>query len=73
MTIEERVTRLERRIDQLDRIENAVIGLRSDFNGFRAEFATSQAEHGKILGQILATLQELQQRPVIFRWPWQRA
>jgi hypothetical protein len=73
MTLEERVARLEQRIDQLDRIEQrlesvevAVVGLRSDFNAYRVE-------NGAILGRILATLENLQQHPVVFRWPWEHA
>ena len=84
MTLEERVARLEQRIDQLDRIEQrlegvedavvrveervgavevAIVGLRSDFNGYRVE-------NGAVLGRILATLEALERRPA-FRWPWE--
>lgn len=64
MTLEERVTRLEQRGESLERIEQAVVGLRSDFNTFRTEQAV-------ILGRILATLEALERRPA-FRWPWER-
>ena len=68
MTLEERVARLEQRIDQLDRIETSLVGLRADFNAFRSE-------QGAILSRILGTLEELrdqQRRPtIVFRWPWE--
>ena len=77
MTLEERVTRLEQRTERLDGIESGIVGLRSDFNTFRAE-------QGVILGRILATLEEqgtslarigstleaIERRPG-FRWPWE--
>jgi hypothetical protein len=69
--IEERVARLETRIDQLERIEKAVVGLRSDFNDFRNEFSTYRTENGAVLARILATLESLQHRPLVFRWPWE--
>jgi len=77
--LERRVTAVERRVDTLERIEHrlerveeAVVELRTDFNGFRGEFATYRSENGAVLERILATLQELQQRPLIgFRWPWE--
>ena len=65
-TLEERVARLEQRADQFDRVEQALLALRADFNAYRTE-------NGAILERILATLQNLQQRPIIFRWPWERA
>jgi len=71
MTLEERVARLEQRVDQLDHIEDAIVGLRSDFNGFRNEFSTYRTENGAALGRILATLEDLQRRPIVFRWPWE--
>jgi ABC-type transporter Mla subunit MlaD len=87
VTIEDRVARLEQRIDQLDHIEQrlenveaAVVGLRSDFNTYRGE-------NGAVLGRILATLETMQDRldnhdrtlreiaatlPRLgFRWPWE--
>jgi hypothetical protein len=63
MTLEERVARLEQRVDSLQRVEASLSGLRVDFNAFRAEQAT-------ILGRILATLERLEQRPA-FHWPWE--
>jgi len=80
MTIDERVDRLERRVDALERIEHrlerveeAVVGLRTDFDGFRSDFNTYRAENGAVLERILGTLQDLQRRPISFRWPWERA
>jgi hypothetical protein len=64
MTLEDRVTRLEARIDQLDRIEHELVGLRADVN-------RHAADHGATLGRILASLQDLQRRPS-FHWPWER-
>jgi hypothetical protein len=71
MTIEDRVARLEQRIDQMDRIElrlehveEAIVGLRADFNAYRTDNAQA-------LSRILATLQDLANRPA-FRWPWER-
>jgi hypothetical protein len=55
MTLEERVTRLEQRVDSLQRVEESLSGLRTDFNAFRAEQAN-------ILGRILATLKALATR-----------
>jgi hypothetical protein len=72
MTLEERVGRLEQRVDSLERIEQrlenverAVVGLREDFNASAARTAAT-------LERILATLQELQRRPLGFHWPWER-
>jgi chromosome segregation ATPase len=80
MTLEERVARLEQRADQFDRIEQrlgrieqrlesvqtAVTGLRTDFNEYRNENAA-------VLGRILATLENMQRQPIVFRWPWEHA
>jgi hypothetical protein len=63
--LEERVARLEQRNDQMDRIEQAVVGLRADFNAYRRG-------NGAVLERILATLRDLQRRPIVFRWPWER-
>lgn len=80
MTLEERVARLEQRIDQLDRIENAVLGLREDVgrvehavNGLRSDFGRYAADNASSLGRILTSIDELQRRPVTvrFRWPWE--
>jgi hypothetical protein len=65
VTLEERVTRLEQRTDQFDRIENAITGLRSDFNAYRRDNAL-------ILERILASIEALNRRPS-FHWPWERA
>ena len=65
MTLEERVSRLEQRAEVMDRLEQAMVGLRSDFNTFRGEqgailerILATLAEQGAIQGHILATLAE---------------
>jgi len=86
MTLEERVARLEQRAVELERIEqrlgrveDAVLGLRSDMthltdtvDGLRTDFAGFRADQGAILLRILASIEALQQRPAVFRWPWER-
>lgn len=70
--LEQRISRLEQRVDALERIEHTIEGLRTDFSGFRADFAEYRTEQATILARILATLEELQRRPIAFRWPWER-
>jgi DNA repair ATPase RecN len=77
-TLEERVARLEQRIDQLDRIEQrltnveaAVVGLRTDFQSFHREFSEFRVEQAHILERVLASIDGLQRRRIMFRWPWE--
>jgi hypothetical protein len=69
VTLEERVTRLEQRIEQLDRIERRLEGVEQAVIGLRSDFNTYRTENGAVLGRILATLQNMQP----FRWPWESA
>jgi len=71
MTLEERVARLEQQINtfevverRLERVETAVA---------RVEIAVDRlrSDNGAVLERILATLQDMQRRPVAFRWPWE--
>ncbi len=81
MTIEERLVRLEQRIDQLDRIEEGLETVAGELKGFRAEFTDFRADQAQILGRILATLDShdhtLREIADVlprlgFRWPWER-
>lgn len=67
----ERVSRLEARIDSLERIERHLEHIDQQLTDFRAEQAQFRAEQANILGRILGSIQDLQQRPVVFRWPWE--
>ena len=74
MTLDERVTRLEQRIDQLERIETSITGLRADFNAFRKDTSvsfervlTTLDSHNRTLREILTILPTLG-----FRWPWEK-
>lgn len=70
MTLEERVARLEQRLDQLDHIESALDDIDGTLKALRADFGVYATGNARVLERILATLQDLQQRPT-FRWPWQ--
>jgi hypothetical protein len=76
--LEDRVARLEQRLDSLERIEKelghideGVTTLALGFRDLRSDFNAYRAENGAVLERILATLQDLQRRPFVFRWPWE--
>lgn len=70
MTLEERVARLEQRLDQLDRIESSLDDIDTTLKALRADFGVYANSNARVLERILATLQDLQRRPS-FRWPWE--
>jgi hypothetical protein len=52
----------------LDRVETSLVGLQADVDAFRVDFNAFRIENAAVLEHILATLQ---QRSMVFRWPWE--